>query len=391
MKAESKLSRLALVSPWFPLIFLVIPLSVILSITFHVRIPLAGYKPLLINNSCFALLIALRFVYNLLTLRKPIRYGSWYRRPRQSETFSRPVADVRETLSTAGYRFDASGNYGEKRDSGYLGTTLIYGGILMLLFTGVWDSLRQFSGTLLDGVGIATKLNNVEIYQVLKKGPLTPKPEELPRMQVIKQFLPDAKYPDGATEILLVSKDNKEQLRTLKPGERFTYRDYEIYMSRMLFEPILMVRTKDSNIVFNGPVKLNRLAQRQGNFDYYGQAVVDRMYVDAYYQPEQGLLKVVIKNRDKLILDAGMHFQLDQKVVQGGLVLTCEKMGQWSEIQVVRKRHSGLMVMWGLVAAAGALLRIVFSAQRVWLEEDEAGCRVWAVGKETGNLMRDEG
>ena len=197
MKAESKLSRLVLVSPWFLLIFLVIPLLVILSVTLHFRLPLVGSTtPLLVNNVCFALFVACRLLRYLAGMRKSVRYGAACCRPRQSVTLPLPVAEVRAMLGRAGYSFDADGSYCEKRDIGYLGTTVMYGGLLILLSVGSWDNLRQFSGVLLDGMGPATSLNKVESYRRINKGPLAASPVSLPRMQIISQSPPGQHIPE---------------------------------------------------------------------------------------------------------------------------------------------------------------------------------------------------
>ena len=160
MNDTSKFSRLLLVSPWPLLIFTIIPLLVILSITLHLRLPFAGSTaPLLVNNICFAILIACRLLRYLAGMRKPVRYDAAWHRPLQSVTLSAPIGDVLTQLKKYGY--SCAGRYCERRDVGYLGTTIMYAGLLILLSVGSWDNLRQFSGVLLDGMGPATSLNKV--------------------------------------------------------------------------------------------------------------------------------------------------------------------------------------------------------------------------------------
>ena len=76
MKSEAKLSRMILVSPWFLFIFLVIPILVILSIKYHLRIPLVGPRLLLVNNICFTFLASCRLLRYLSGMGKEIRYGA---------------------------------------------------------------------------------------------------------------------------------------------------------------------------------------------------------------------------------------------------------------------------------------------------------------------------
>lgn len=390
MKAESKFYRLLLVSPWSLLVFLVIPLLVILSVKFHIQLPFAGStKPLLVNNICFALFVACRLLRYLAGMRKSVRYGVAYCRPRQSVTLPMPVAEVRAVLGRTGYSFDADGGYGEKRDLGYLGTTVMYVGMLILLAVGSWDNLRQFSGVLLDGAGPATSLNKVESYRSINKGPLAASLVSLPRMQIISQYFPDSTYPKGATKVSFISEDGKAQESLLKPMDPVSYGAFDIYMTKLVFEPEIVIKTRDSKTLFDSLVMLDPLVQKRGVYSFYGMFQGDNLGGGVYYQPEKNTLMVVISRGDKKTV-ADMVFQVDQKVVQGDYILSCAKMGQWSEIHVVLRRHKGLLVVGGVIALIGLLLRIAIRPQRVWLEETPGGCRVRVVGKETNKLLRVE-
>jgi len=390
MKAESKLSRLLLVSPWFLLIFLVIPIIVILSLTLHLSFPLAGALPLLVNNICFTLLVACRLLRYLAGIGRGMRYGAGWRRPRGSVVTAKSVSDVRGQLTGAGYFLDADGSYGEKRDLGYFGTTVLYGGLFILLATGCWDNLRQFSGVLFDGVGSATKLSKVESYRLLNLGPLAAKSDSLPRLQIIKQYTPDYTFPKGATEISLISEDGKESRTILIPTDPVRYGPYDIYMTKLVFEPQIIIKSKDSRTLFDGFVKLDPLVQKRGPFSFYGLFVGAEVVGGVYYQPEKSLLKVVITRNDKRVV-ADMTFQVDQQVEKGDYILSCAKMGQWSEIHVVHRRHKFLLLLGGIVALIGLLMRIAIRPQRVWLEGTDGGCRLTVVGKETKSFLRIEG
>jgi hypothetical protein len=114
MNADSKLSRLILVSPSSLLIFLIIPLLVILSVKFHIGLPLAGFtKLLLVNNICFAFLIACRLLRYLFGMGKAIRYDAGHRLPASAVPLPLSLADARKILSSAGYAFTGVGTYGE--------------------------------------------------------------------------------------------------------------------------------------------------------------------------------------------------------------------------------------------------------------------------------------
>jgi hypothetical protein len=387
MKAESKLSRLILVSPWFLLIFLIIPILVILSITLHVGLPLAGPKPLLVNNICFAFIVACRLLRYLSGMNKAIRYDDAFFRPRQSGALPIPVTDVRSVLSRAGFTFAADGGYGEKRDLGYLGTTGIYAGLLILLAVGSWDNLRMFSGVMLDGMGPATSLNKVESYRSISKGPFAASLDSLPRIQIISQTLPDSTYPRGATEVSLTSADGKVQSLILKPGNPVSYGPFDISMTRLVFEPQIVIKTRDSKILHDSFVQLDPLVQKRGVYSFYGLFQGPMLGGGVYYQPEKNMLMVVItRGNEKVVTD--LAFQVDQQVVEGDYILSCAKMGQWSEIHVIHRRHKGLLVVGGIIAIIGLLMRIAVRPQRVWLEEAGEGSILWTSGGEAERLLK---
>ena len=389
MKAESKLSQLVLVSPWSLLIFLVIPLLVILSVTLHFRLPLVGSTTaLLVNNVCFAFLIACRLLRYLALMRRSVRYGAAWCKPRQSATIPSPIAEVRALLGNAGYSFDDDGRYGEQRDVGYLGTTVMYCGLFIVLSVGSWDNLRQFSGVLLDGVGPATNLNKVESYLRVNKGPLAASPVSLPRMQIISQAIPDSTYPKGATEIALTAENGKTERFTLIPGEPVRYGAFDISMAKLVFQPQIVIKYRDSGIVLiNELVTLDPLVQKRGVYSFYGlfQGVI--LGGGVYYQPEKNMLMVVFSEGDKKVV-TDLAFQVDQQVVKGDYILSCAKMGQWSEIHVVHRRHKGLLVAGGIIALFGLLLRVAIRPQRVWLEEAADGCVAMVAGKKTMRLLK---
>lgn len=381
MKSESKLSRLVFVSPWTLLLFLVIPLLVILSI--KLRLPMVGSTtPLLVNNICFAFFAAGRLLYYLARFKKSVRYGTASGKPRQSMFLTSPVDAVRTTLEKAGYSFDADGNYCEKRDSGYLGTTLMYAGLLILLSIGSWDNLRQFSGVLLDGMGPSTSLNKVESYRRISKGPLAASPDSLPRMQIISQSLPDSTHPKGATEIALTAEDGKTLRFTLVPGIPVRSGAFDISMAKLVFQPQIVIKSRDNVVLFNELVTLDPLVQKRGVYSFYGLFQGPILGGGVYYQPEKSMLMVVISRGDEKVV-TDLAFQVDQQVEKGDYILSCAKMGQWSEIHVIRRRHKELLVLGSVIAACGLLLRIAIRPQRIWLEAAPDGCVIWPSNKKS--------
>jgi hypothetical protein len=387
MNAVPKLVRLILFSPWFLLIFLAVPVLVILSLTLHLGLPLVGPRLLLGNNICFALLAACRLVWYLSRLGKGIRYGKDLQRPAGASDCQFSVAEADGMLAGAGYTVSADGSYAEKRDLGYLGTTVLYAGLFILLATGSWDNLRQFAGVVLDGPGPATKLNKLESYRNLVKGPLASKPDDLPQMRIISQILPDSTYPRGGTEIALIPEHGEPLTKLLLPTDApLRYGSYDIYMTKLVFEPEIVIKTKDSRVLYDAFVKLDPLVQKRGDFSFYGLFAGSEVVGGAYYQPEKSLMMLVItRNGKKEVAD--MTFQVDQEVTKGDYVLSCAKMGQWSEIHVVHRRHREFLILGGVVALLGLVLRFAVRPQRVWLEGAGGACRVTAVGDDAKKLL----
>lgn len=389
MKVEPKLSRLVLVTPWSLLVFLVIPILVILSITLNINLPLAGPKPLLVNNIFFAFLVACRLLRYLYHLRKGIRYDAAYGKPKQSLSLALPPADIRVKLSGGGFIFAADHDYGEKNDTGYVGTTVMYAGLLILLATGNWDSLHQFSGVVHDGMGPATNLNKAEAYVSKVKGAWAAIPGSLPRMQITKQFLPDRTYPMGATEVALITEDGKAEKIFLKPRIPYSVGSYDIYMTKLVFEPQIVIKDKDSVTLFDSLVKLDPLVQKRGAYSFYGLFQGDILGGGVYYQPEKNSLMVVISRDGKKVV-TDMVFQVDQQAVEGDYILSCAKMGQWSEIHVVHRRHKGLLLAGAVIGVIGLLLRLAIRPQRIWLEESASGSSIRVSGKEAVTQLQDK-
>jgi hypothetical protein len=295
---------------------------------------------------------------------------------------------VRALLSASGYSFDTEGDYGEKRDLGYLGSIVLYCGLFILLSVGCWDNLRQFSGVLLDGMGPATNLNKLESYRGITKGPFATLPASLPRLQINSQYLPDATYPRGATDLSLISEDGKVRQLLLQPTEPISHGAYDISMAKLVFEPQIVIKRIDTKQpLFNSIVTLNPLVQKRGAYSFYGIFQGYNLAGGVYYQPEKSSLLVVLSRNDRKVV-ADMAFQVDQQVEQGEFIISCAKMGQWSEIHVVHRRHKGLLVLGGIIAILGLVLRIAIRPRRVWLEESTEGCMIRTSTRETMNILK---
>lgn len=384
---DLKIFRMVMGSPWFLLVFLIIPLFAVLNVTLHLNLPLAGITSLYLNNICLGLLIVLRFLCYLLGLKRRIRYGS-SGRPQDEVALALPLSQARDAFEKIGFHFDRSGNYGEKRDLGYLGTVLLYGGLLAAVSLGVWDNLHQFSGTLLDSMGPPTKLFEMKSYPILRTGPLTPNTDSLPLMKVMRLYLPDKKYPSGAAEIAVLSQNGDEGGRKIvTPSDPLNYGDYDICLARLMFEPEILVLGKGRAPVLDKQLKLFPLGNKVGEFDFAGHVSSNGWDGDVYYQPENSRMRVALKRDGQRAIETTLTFQVDHQVTSGDYTLSIEKMGQWGEIHVVRRRHLLLIKIAVTVALLGALMRLLLRPQRVWLEPAYDWSNASGVGRQTRQLV----
>src|ERR1039457_1453451 len=359
MKIDSKIIRLVSTSLWPLLIFLVIPIFVILSVSLHVHLPFTKTQyPLLYNNACLTLFVAFRFLYYLQGITRAIRYGSCKGTPRQSFDIARPAGTVRSLLASSGYVFNSVGNYCEKRDGGYLGTMITYAGLFVVLLTGICDNMFQYSGMVLDGIGVSTDLNRVEAYRHLITGPMTRKPSTLPKIKILKQYIPDATYPRGAAEIAFILADGKEQTILLKASDTYRAGAYDIYMSKMVYEPKIAITIDNAMPVFNGQITLNQMPSKENGIVFHGTFVEGLLNGNVYYQPENSRLRVVVFKGNIQMLDTELIFQVDRLSKSANFSIMCEKMGVWTEIHVMHRRHMNIILLGGIVALIGFLMRI---------------------------------
>ncbi|RII25036.1 MAG: hypothetical protein CXR31_15410 [Geobacter sp.] len=372
-------SKLFFVSPYFLLVFLVIPAYSVLRI--KLRLPVSG-DLLLVNNVTFCVCIALRLVWRMLRMRGDIRYGADYHPPKSVIEIDRPVAQLQTALAGAGFHFTVAGNYGEKRDLGYLGTTLLFVGLLLLLIFGSYDYMREYSVMGRLGVGEPISLDGKGLIGEFEAGSLAGA-SRLPMLQVKKQILPNSQWPKGATEIALLSPDRKELATgTIAPGKPFRYGGLDYHMTRFIFDALIMIR-KDKSIVYENFVKFLPLPQKKGVYSYYGSlknAQSENVGGEAWLNPEDKAIQIKATLDKKNIVDTELQLWGKNKIAQGAYLASLEGLAQWSEIRVARGRHKVMLMMGAALAVLGGFLRIVFRPQRIWLDEAEETSRVRVIG-----------
>jgi hypothetical protein len=385
--STSRVKNLVLTSPYFLLIFLFIPAVIIVSHLLHLP-----YKMnlLLVNNGCLLICVALRFIWYLSRMKRPDRYGADRNEPEGGRELAYPAAHVRSGLAGKGYRFDAAGMYGEKRDLGYLGTVVLYGGLLSVLLIGTYDNLYQYTGVVRLGIGDPKPLNNPESYGELIMGPAA-SPEQLPMLQVRRMVLPNAEWPRGAVEIGLWNKEGKMLAAGITaPGKSLRYNGFEYDMLKFSFVADFKAFTRDNQPEFDGVLTLLPLPMKKGVYTYYtpvNDPKFDKITGDAWFNPEKKALKVVLSREGKQILDTELELWGGDKRTQGNYTVFFPRLGQFTEIRVAHVRHFTMLKIGAVIALVGSLLRLLIRSQRVWLEEIHAGCRVKAAGAKTRKAL----
>jgi hypothetical protein len=384
MSNKSRIVHAILESPFFLIVFTVIPAAFVLSHLLHLKLPIPITTQMILGTViCLLICITARFVYYLIRYPRRIRYSTARLTSKPGDAYARPASDLRNELESAGYCFTDDGSYAEKRDNGYIGTLLIYGGLLILTFTGVRDNLTQFSGTIIHGLGVPTALSNPDIYYPRIRGPLA-SVADLPLLGISEQTFPNKEFPKGATEIVLLTKDKKTLLKEklVSMGEPARYGSFDIYLAKLLVDASLTIRQKDGTekSIFDDVVKLGPLWKKEGSYNYYGAfGSPETGEGDLYYDSDRNVFRIVLSRADRKIIDTEYAFQQYREKPDGDFVLKIGGIGRWSEIHVVHRRYMTAIIVGGIIALVGLIMRIIFLPKRVWLEETAEGCRVWGV------------
>ena len=384
MNETAKLCRvrkLLFISPYLFLLFLVVPVYFVLSLKLH--IPHITGDLLLGNNVLLCLVLALRVIWRVLRMRGTIRYDADASGSGRVLELEQPAGELRSELAGAGFNFNAAGNYGERRDLGYLGGTVLYGGLLLLLFFGSYDYTREYSVMGRLGVGDPMPLDGTQLVGEIEAG-IFARTTELPLVQVKQQILPNQQWPQGATAIALLSRDRKElATATIAPGKHFSYGGLDYFMTRFIFDGLIVIRDGNA-IAYENFVKFFPLPVKKGEYGYYGGLVNMNSGIirgDAWLNPaDKKKVHVEAMLGKKKIIDTDLELWGENLKTQGPFAVKLDGLAQWSEIRVARGRHRALLILGALLAAIGGLLRASIRPQRVWLEELEGGCRVRAVG-----------
>ena len=316
-----------------------------------VRVPLIsslGPTLLVASNACFLLIIALRFF--------------WY------------AGGLRREPGT-----------GAKRNLAHLGTTLLYGGLLLALLVGTVDYLRQYSAAVFQGIGQPMDLTNSKDYFSVAKGPLA-STSGLPQLSVVRQILPNGQWPKGATEIALLAKDRSVLTQGTigaDGGAPLKYRGYEYHFNRALYDVMLAIKTSNGHMEFDDMIKLQPVEHPTEGYSFSSRFRGERYRWIVLFNPETKALRLVaLDKKGAHVSDGVIAFQREPTKVIGGFAVQFSALSHWSELHVVRSRHMYLLGFGLLIALAGGVLRLTYRPLRVRPDSGAEGCRVCLTGKE---------
>jgi hypothetical protein len=390
----SAVSRFVFTSPWLPLIF--IALFAFAIYAEFSRIPMPRFFPtpirfILFNNLCLLLVIALRFIDQIVRTQKTFYYAAGDRAKRNEFICPKPADTVRGELGKAGFCFDSSG-YGEKRTVVPLAMSLVYGGILLALLVGSYDNYFHISGVFFQGEGAPAQLSDKSLYLNIVKGPLATL-ASLPKLQVRKNIYTAPLWPNGAVELALLDKNNKEIIKGTvgKYGKPLVYNGIEYHFGRFLTDIPLLIVSDDQQEEFQNHVKVKPLDKPEGNFTHYANFEGNSLLWDVLYDPTTRTIRLLGGKDGRNVVDGVYHFGRDTSAHMGPFSVSVPGLTNWAEIHVVHPRHMLLVFIGAGIMAVGILLRFIFHPQRVWLEETLEGCRVLAVGGKARKVLERSG
>jgi hypothetical protein len=379
-------------SPLMALFFLVVPLMAFGQRFIGLPLPMS-FDVLLANNVLFLVWLGMRLVVVYLRrIPAAIRYGPDKLIKAKGAAVPVESGAARERLEGAGYVFDRSGAYGERRDRGFWGALLVHAGLVFTLAFGTYDNLVQFSGTLHIGVGEAKRLYDMRSYATFVDSDYSPVDEVRMKLRAKKQMPPSAEWPRGATEIVLYSKEDEELQRGVVAPERPMQigEDMEVRMSGFIYDTWVAVETVEHHVVYTGWTRMLKLEEKLGDYTHYGPVYDDFFKVEggAWYDPEKKNLKFELKREGTKVADVVLTIGGVFKKEYDGNVVTLNGVGHWSELHVVRKRHNRSRLAGGFVALAGIFIRLLFRQKRVWLEDKDGGTLVRATDRKALRSLR---
>lgn len=305
----------------------------------------------------------------------------WKRRPAPPEisglaTVSLPdEQSLRRILLQRGYRPNRANTYAERGTVRRIALAGLLASAALLMLVGSYDNLFQFSGVVMLGPGEPVPLNKPATYTVYTKGPLM-RFSSLPyKLKGVERFFPDATFPFGAAQIRLLTLDNRtlwdDSLQAL--GKVHEYDGFRFSMHALEYDVWLILTTTDNHVLYTDWIHFYPLDKPVDGYSHRGRLKRDVLNdVDGtalFNQVNDGLKVELRYKKERITAELGEAPDHVRRI--GNYILKNEGIGRWSQIRVMRTRHTPLMAFLGgmLVLAGG--MAIVAPRRRVWLSQSE--------------------
>ena len=363
-------------SLWLLPLFFIVPLFVITQKSLGGKF--VPTNAMLASNALLLLYILARLVRIILGNRLARSPQPRHHLP-AGQFFPLSPEEVLEAVSHAGYTCDMDGAYGERGGkTAKWANTLLHAGLALILATGVWDNLREFTGVLFLGGGEPIPLYDKATYSVWSKGLLASYEDIGFKIRNRERFLPSPSYPHGGVEVTLHSRDGGDMWHgVVTPETPHRQGNYDFKMACFIYDIWIVITTVKDHLVYTDWVRFHPLGKPLGIFTHTGEIKDDfhKVYGSAWYDQRTDRLRIQVRYKGEPIEVELGEAPEHRKVVNGYLVQN-EGIGRWTQLHVLRHRHIPLLATGGAFFVAGLLMRLLFPLKRVWLEPMEGGCMV---------------
>lgn len=301
------------------------------------------------------------------------------------------AASLRDIALHKGYRFHSSGAFAERGMRKRAALAIAHVGFAALLATGSYDNLMQLNGVVFLGMGDPFPLNKVSSYAFYAKGALTSFDDLRFKLKGVDRILPNAQYPYGATEVRLLTLDDRQIWQGMLPalGKGHREGDFVFRMNSFEYDIWLVMTTTSNHIVYTDWVHFNHLAKNKDGFTHHGTLKKDKLNdVDGtalYDQATDRMLVSIRHGKKKYAIELG-EAPNHQKTVDD-YVVKVEGIGRWSKMHVMRKRHIPLLATTALIAIAAGVLAFFSPRGRLWIREGSDS--VSRVASDDAGLLRE--
>lgn len=295
-----------------------------------------------------------------------------------------PLADdhtLHHALLQRGYRLNSAGNYAERGMVKRIASAAALASAAMVMLVGSYDNLFQFNGVVMLGTGQPQPLNKPATYTIYTKGPLMQFSALPYKLKGAERLFPDTTFPLGAVQMRLLTLDDSTLWEDYLPalGKVHEYDGYRFSMHALEYDIWLIMTTTDNHVLYTNWIHFYPLDKPVDGYSHHGILKKDKLNdVDgtALFNQVNDGLKIEMRYKQERI--TAVLGEAPNHVKQiGNYIVKNEGIGRWSQIRVMRTRHTPLMALLGggMLLAVGVAL--FAPRRRVWLSrEDHVGTQL---------------